>query len=351
VSDQRSPASRIIIRRYAVLRSPPSATDNISVPYQLDHYELTRNIIINLDNTDVHQSHALLSHSTSFDMAEAFGVAAGAFGVVSLSIQLAESAQKVKSFYDNVKNAPPKLTDLLDEIEEMSDLIKKLELQHQFTGVDGSPLMDRCIESSRKAVQSFATFSSELETRVQRRKLSGGIRFALSQEEIVRMLNRVERAKGALTLAYVQYQSALQQKQHESMIRSLQALALGQDAIVQLVNPAFAVQNTIAWDSYAISAHMRILAHDKQVFAARTPSWLSTTIWQLALDRAISGWQFSMRAYGVMPASASILLACRAGDAVEMQRLFDTCAASPFDQDEHGGGLWEVSHWNRIAGK
>jgi predicted metal-binding protein len=52
-------------------------------------------------------------------MAEVFGVAAGAIGVVSLSIQLAESLQKVKRFYGAVKNAPPQVEELVEEIEIM----------------------------------------------------------------------------------------------------------------------------------------------------------------------------------------------------------------------------------------
>jgi uncharacterized protein Yka (UPF0111/DUF47 family) len=136
-------------------------------------------------------------------MAEAFGVAAGVFGVVSLSIQLAESVHKVKGFYANVKNALPRLTDLLEEIAEMGDLIKELEHEQRSTSVVTNPLMKRCIESSLKAVEYFATFSVELDTRVRRRKISSEVKFALGQDEIERMLNRVERANSLLTLAYM----------------------------------------------------------------------------------------------------------------------------------------------------
>jgi hypothetical protein len=68
-------------------------------PLRTDH----KGVITGLDNTNVHSSQTLLGHGRSFNMAEALGVAAGVFGVVSLSIQLAESVQKVKGFYANVK--------------------------------------------------------------------------------------------------------------------------------------------------------------------------------------------------------------------------------------------------------
>jgi hypothetical protein len=276
-------------------------------------------------------------------MAEAFGVAAGVFGVVSLSIQLAESVQKVKAFYANVKNAPPRLADLLEEIAEMSELIKELEYEQRSTSIVTSPLMKRCIESSLKAVEYFAMFSVELDTRVRRRKISSGVKFALGQDEIERMLNRVERAKSLLTLAYMQYQTALQRHQHDQMLQTLQQLSLGQATLLQLVTPALTAQGPIISDAVVVPNRKRVSTRAKELFRAHTPAWLSNTIWQIALNRSISGWEFTMRIYGVVAANAPIFTACKGGDSLAIQRLFDTRVASPFDQSEHGASLWEVS--------
>jgi hypothetical protein len=276
-------------------------------------------------------------------MAEAFGVAAGVFGVVSLSIQLAESVQKVKGFYANVKNAPPRLADLLEEIAEMSELIKELEHEQRSTSVATSPLMNRCIESSLTAVEYFTTFSLELDTRVKRRKIGGGVKFALDQEEIERMLNRVERAKSLLTLAYMQYQTALQQYQHDQMLEALQKLSLGQATLLQLVTPALTVQGPVTSDTVVVPNHNKVSTKAKVLFGARTPAWLSNSIWQIALNRSISGWEFTIRTYGVVAYDAPIFMACELGDSLAMQRLFDTRMASPFDQKEHGESLWDVS--------
>jgi hypothetical protein len=276
-------------------------------------------------------------------MAEAFGVAAGVFGVVSLSIQLAESVQKVKGFHANVKNAPPRLADLLDEIAEMSDLIKDLEHEQRSTSIVTSPLMKRCIESSLKAVEYFATFSLELDTRVKRRKIGGRVKFALGQEEIERMLNRVERAKSLLTLAYMQYQTALQQHQHDQMLKTLQSLSLGQATLLQLVTPALTVQRPVTSDTVIVPNQTKVSTKAKVLFGAHTPAWLSNNIWQIALNRSISGWEFTMRTYGVVAADAPIIKACEVGDSLEMQRLFDTGEASPFDQTEYGASLWLLS--------
>ena len=44
------------------------------------------------------------------------GVAAGGAGLMSLSIQLAESAVKLRRVYHSMRNAPETLKDVVDEI-------------------------------------------------------------------------------------------------------------------------------------------------------------------------------------------------------------------------------------------
>jgi hypothetical protein len=79
-------------------------------------------------------------------MAEVFGVAAGAIGIVSLSIQLAESLQKVKCFYGAVKNAPPQVEELIEEIEIMQDILSDLESGSQSANMASSASMRRCMK-------------------------------------------------------------------------------------------------------------------------------------------------------------------------------------------------------------
>ena len=281
-------------------------------------------------------------------MAEVFGVAAGVFGVVSLSIQLAESVQKVKGFYANVRNAPPKLADLADEIGEMSNLIKELKQQHQPAGFVTTPLMQRCIESSRKAVEYFAIFSSELEARVTTRKLRGGIRFALSQDEISRILSRMERAKTMLVLAYMQYQTALQQQQHDHLVLMVQKLATSQDAVLEFAKPVKATNNGPPAGAVSPSRKKKT-AHARKIFRLCSPGWFSNTVWQIALNKSISGWEFKMHTYGIVADDAPILGACIMGDIFAMQQMFEAGAASPFDRDSNGRGLWEVSRLDGIV--
>jgi len=274
-------------------------------------------------------------------MAEAFGAVAGVFGVISLGIQLAESVQKVKSFHANFKQACPRLADLVEEIGETCDLIEELEHHTPITDAATGPLTCGFLSSSRKAVEYFAKVASELESYTKRKRIRGSLRFALSQHEIARMLSRMERAKTLLTMAYMQYLSARQRQQYDIIAQGFERLASGQKNILQRVETASA--DPQAGSVKSVVARKSCGKNLQRIFEVRTPAWMTHKIWQLALDKSISGWQFTMRTYGVVSRDDPIIKACQIGDTVAMQRLFDTGAASPFDQTSEGFELVSVS--------
>lgn len=71
--------------------------------------------------------------STTNDMSGVdviLGVVAGGAGLASLSMQLAESANKLKRLYHSMKDAPSTLKEIADEIEIMSLSLRHLEQHH-----------------------------------------------------------------------------------------------------------------------------------------------------------------------------------------------------------------------------
>jgi hypothetical protein len=75
----------------------------------------------------------------------------------------------------------------------------------------------------------------------------------------------------------------------------------------------------------------------------KTPSWLSHAIWAVFMDRATVGWTVTLRAYSIVPHDSAIFKACERGDTSRMNQLFDGGFASPFDENEFGMGIFEVS--------
>lgn len=275
-------------------------------------------------------------------MAEVFGVAAGAVGVVSLSIQLAESLQKVKAFYASVKNAPLQVAELIEEIEIMQDILSDLEGGSQTVALSAN--MKRCIKVAQRASKGFAKFSEELQASIKKRRYRGGVRFALSRDDMKQMLDQLERTKSSLLLAYNLYQQATAEDRHSSMMK---AVSSSQASVMQMAQTT--TQSTLSAQDPSVLVHSvvqksrHLCAVDKRLFRINTPTWLSKTIWQLEMGRSVAGFSIFARTYGIVPENSPIFEACRAGDITEMQRLFDCRLASPYDEDQYGNTLWLVS--------
>lgn len=270
-------------------------------------------------------------------MAEVFGIAGGAIGAISLSIQLAESLQKVKSFYAAAKNAPTQIEELIEEIEIMQDILSDLEPGSRSANIASSANMRRCMKVAQRATKSFVAFSGQLQTRIKKSKFRGGVKFALSRDDIKEMLDRLERTKSSLNLAYSLYQQATAEDRHAALVSavsSAQGVAVGTS------------QNTITLERNLSQVSRRSVCAGKRLFHTTTPEWLSNTIWQFEMRRSITGLNIMLRTYGVVPWHAPVLKACREGDVVTMQRLFDNRLASPFDRSAQEIGdlsLWQVS--------
>ena len=273
-------------------------------------------------------------HPEKPSRAEGFGIAAGAIGVVSLSIQLAESLQKVKGFYTAAKNAPPQIEELIEEIEIMQDILNDLESGSQSANLASSANMQRCMKVAQRATKSFATFSSELQIRAKKSRFRGGIKFALSRDDIKHMLEQLERTKSSLNLAYNLYQQATAEDRHAALVS---AVSLGQGVAVGTA------QNTVTLERNLSQVSRRSVGDGRRLFHMTTPEWISNTIWQFEMRRSITGFNLMLRTYGVVPWDAPIFVACRQDNATEMQRLFDNRLASPFDRSISDESLWQVS--------
>jgi hypothetical protein len=255
-------------------------------------------------------------------MAEVVGVVVG---VVSLGVQLAESLQKVKRFYDTVRDAPARLADIIDEIGALSDILTELEQDPTSSGSSAGPTMQRCVAACRKAVDRFSTLSDSLEGRMKRSKGRGSVRFAMKNESIESVIASLESSKSNLVLAYMLYREAIADKRARLVQEQMNLFASGQAMLLQ--------QHEASQDTRLTAGKCLMRqSHRLSKTILKTPTWLSRTVWAMAIDRAISGWTFSLRSYSLVPLESPIFHACSSGDTDLVQRSFDMTEASPFDE-------------------
>lgn len=285
----------------------------------LNHLKTVRFYSIGLHHSHLFEQTNCLILNT---MAEVVGLVVG---VVSLGVQLAESVQKVKRFYNTVKDAPERLAGIIDEIESLSDILTEMEGDRASYTAELGPKMQRCVATCRRAVDKFSTYADSLESRMRRHRRRGSVKFAMKNESIEEVISRLESSKSNLVLAYMLYREAVADKRAMQMQQQMEAVT--QRLLLHQPPLALATPNVS-------SNHPRptALLRGKNVTRWSSPTWLSQSIWELAIERAISGWTFSLRSYRIVPYEDSVTQACLTDDVVLLQQLFSRGEASPFDK-------------------
>jgi hypothetical protein len=277
-------------------------------------------------------------------MAELVGLVVG---VLPLSLQLAESVQKARRFHTAVKDAPERLAEIKDEIEMFSGILADMESNRTSRHADSGPTLQRCVDICRKAIDRFSKCADALESRMERQKHRGSIRFAMKVQNIECEIARLGRLKSDLAFAYMLYREATEEARGARLQSHLVQLT---SQLQQLVdnNAAHLQQISSSNDSCVLTTEVKKISRQRPSggrteFRLRTPPWLSHTIWEIYSRRATAEWTVSLRAYSIVPHDAPIFKACQHGDIRRMRELFDGGFASPFDENEFGKGIFEVS--------
>ena len=137
-------------------------------------------------------------------MAEIFGAVASGAGLISLAVQLLESSQKLKAFYDASKGAPQAVADLGFELETMSLSLRQLEF-HRRSDVLGDELLSRCYLTCSKMVGKIEIAVKKMERQLQRSRSMGRLYAAFKEPDTRKLLEELEQAKSSMLFAYMSY--------------------------------------------------------------------------------------------------------------------------------------------------
>jgi len=137
-------------------------------------------------------------------MAEIFGAVASGAGLVSLSMQLLESSQKLKGFCDTARDATGAVAHLSFELETMSLALHQFE-QFRQQDIFGSELLSRCIKSCERAVSRIMAAVNKIDGLLRRSRFAGRVYMGFKDPEVRGLLEEMEHAKSFLQLAYMEY--------------------------------------------------------------------------------------------------------------------------------------------------
>lgn len=171
-----------------------------------------------------------------------FGVVTGAAGLVSLGMQLGESAMKLRRLYQTVKNAPRALNELSGKLDMM---VMYLHLLNQHHGREVQPqnwtgaMIAHCITECQQCAQETQQLIDRMQLRMEEHaRLRGRLYFAFRDQDIKDLSDRLDKAANSLTMAVtiksslaVEYMSH-QSEEHNQ--RQKHILALGEQVLTRL---------------------------------------------------------------------------------------------------------------------
>ena len=137
-------------------------------------------------------------------MAEVFAAVASGAGLVSLSIQLIDSAQKLKKLFNASKDAPTTVVDLCFELETMALSLRQLN-SHRNANNTGDELLSRCFTTCTRMVTKIELTVTKIERLIQRCNVGGRLYMAFKDPEIHDLLEDLERSKSSMSFAFMSY--------------------------------------------------------------------------------------------------------------------------------------------------
>lgn len=307
------------------------------------------------------------------NMAEVFGAVASGAGLVSLAIQLLDSAKKLKGFCDTVKNAPRILLDLSFDLETMSLTLRELE-GHRVRDRHDTMLLERCIQTCQRSTAKIQEVVDKLEVYMKRFGRAGRAYMAFKEHDIETLLVELEQAKSSMAFAFHMYHFAEQSRRldaHADVMAvhtsSLQRLSADNAIVLQQLKPPIPDSpmgqllgttdqwgDTVAGDSYpnrtgvstvTVKRKKRQYNNSQTLFRFTIPPWVCRQVWTIAMTQANGRWDVSLQMYHVVPdfRYSAVAVCCKDGDLAGLQKLLANRKASLLDCDEYGNTLFMVS--------
>ena len=137
-------------------------------------------------------------------MAEVFGAVTGGVGLLSLGLQLAESARKLKSFYERAKHMRSTLSDIAHDLETVALTLQELARHRQGERSSGA-LLERCALRCKEKADEIDTLVNRLGQKIDRFGVAGRAYAAIKQADASALLTELEQAKSSIMLALQPY--------------------------------------------------------------------------------------------------------------------------------------------------
>jgi hypothetical protein len=301
------------------------------------------------------------------------GVISAGAGLLSLSIQLGESAVKLKAFCSRINTAPETVEQLVYDLETLGLTLQQLD-HHRQDDRDSSALLARCIDRCREHAATIASTIEKMERHLTRNNRIGKLYIALKDPDIKALFNELQQAESSLQLAVFMYYKAedvrrteaqhnellSQGAAHAGALRKLEDVLQDNNAqVIQRIESMLQLQQGLpmstkcqylipatlnSWRQDALvdrkrgeSAHRQArMSNPSWVLHFRFPTWFSSRVWTIAMRAATSGWDVNIRVFTQRPSAWPLFYHCESGRLDKVQQVLGCKQASIYDVDPFG---------------
>ena len=146
-------------------------------------------------------------------MAEALGVVASGIAIGSLAAGITSSIVKLKSYWDQVQNAPEDIHDLIEELETFSHILADIADDQQQNPMSGlifdSTATSRCLQNCQRGADRLnkltENLSTDLDASTKMKRKWASAKMVLKKSQIDRYKGKLEGAIRLLSLSYQMY--------------------------------------------------------------------------------------------------------------------------------------------------
>lgn len=306
------------------------------------------------------------------------GVVSGGAGLLSLSIQLLDSAKQLKAFCDDVKNAPEMLEMTVFGLETMAGALEQIEHQIQNGETAQQNLVKRCLKTCRSIVARIVDTAVKMQRYMSKFRM-GKFLVAFKKDGLDDLLKELDRARSSLHLVlniYYDEDRRIRESRLRNEILSSQGTLVerlchelritsgnisqqtAERMAVLLINKANPkdsdersivsshsnlhqlggeiVDKEIASSSRAARQAKRFTGKQTTWFHRQLvlPRWLSSCVWDVAIVQADSGWKACLQGYNIRPSYEEVFKLCEQGDIKGVDRVIRSGQGSFLDRTE-----------------
>ncbi|TVY68794.1 hypothetical protein LSUE1_G008268 [Lachnellula suecica] len=267
--------------------------------------------------------------------------------IFSIAIQVGDSIRKLKTFCDNVKEAPDDIMCLLNEIEMLNNVLSQAGSSTASDNLRSLEPAFTSLDWCRQSADILDVVVRDLDGEIRRRKTMGSLKAVLKKGMIEKLKDRLERAKTLLMLAYQMQERELHRQSEDAHRRQFAILQASASLSVDILLSLRPAQNQhtrlvscdrsstqeqalprTSSDSKSLDlAIVRIKKgrSQQQSFMAKLggPRWtyFTTCAMEFSARKAPAGWDFTIRSYNIVPESSPVIQFARDGNLLEINKI------------------------------